>query len=96
MLKGLEWDPLQQRRKEARLGMLYRIHRGLVDVNQELHLRPSDSRTRGAFYRDRVSSPMYAATFFPRTIVDWNQLPSSVTAVDNLDGFRSSLRAVAR
>ena len=95
MLQRLEWDPLEQRRKEARLSMLYRIQHDLVDIDKELYLKPSDSRTRSRFYRERISSQIYANTFFPRTMADWNQLAASVTAANTLEGFRASLHAAS-
>jgi hypothetical protein len=36
---------------------------------------------------------MYTNTFFPRTIVDWNGLASTVTAAETLDAFRARLPA---
>jgi hypothetical protein len=36
---------------------------------------------------------MYTNTFFPRTIVDWNGLASTVIAAETLNAFRAHLPA---
>ena len=99
MLRSLDWNTLQQRRKEASLGMLYRIQHDLVDIPKDKYLplsnqsrkNTSDSRTHIRFYQERITGRMYTNTFFPRTIVDWNGLASTVTAT--LDVFRARLPA---
>ena len=48
MLENLKWDSLEQRRLHNRLGMLYRIQNGLVDINSTTLCPPLDPRTRGA------------------------------------------------
>lgn len=101
MLRSLDWNTLQQRRKEARLGMLYRIQHDLVDIPKDKYLplsnqskkNTSDSITRIRFYQERTTGRMYTNTFFPRTIVDWNGLASTVTAAETLDAFRARLPA---
>jgi len=58
MLRSLDWNTLQQRRKEARLGELYRIQHDLVDIPKDKFLplsnqsrkNTSDSRTHIRFY----------------------------------------------
>ena len=74
MLKSLDWNTLQQRRKEARLGMLYRIQHDLVDIPKDNYLslsnqsrkNTSDSRTRIRFYQERNTGRMYTNTFIPQ------------------------------
>jgi hypothetical protein len=47
MLTSLEWQTLEQRRRISRLVVMYKIQHQLVDIDQDLYLRPGDSRTRG-------------------------------------------------
>ena len=47
MLTSLEWQTLEQRRRISRLVMMYKIQHQLVDIDQDLYLRPGDSRTIG-------------------------------------------------
>ena len=74
MLKDLGWDTLQNRRHDARLSMLFRIDRNLVDVEKDEFLKSGDSRTRGGhkFYHERIASAVYRNSFFPRTVESTN------------------------
>jgi hypothetical protein len=47
MLTSLEWQTLEQQRSISRLVMMYKIQHQLVDIDQDLYLRPGDSRTIG-------------------------------------------------
>ena len=95
MQEYLGWDTLQKRRLENRLSMLNRIDHQLVDVKKENYLQSGGSRTRGGhkFYQERTSSEVYRNSFFPRTVIDWNKLPHSVTAATSLEEFRECLCA---
>jgi hypothetical protein len=89
LLQQLQWDSLEQRRLHNRLGMLYRIHNGLVDINFSTLYRRSDSRTRGAdrLRQEHASHPALSHSFVPRTISDWNRLPTTVTFASSLEAF---------
>ena len=95
MQDDLGWDTLQNRRRDSRLSMLYKIDQQLVDVKKETYLQSGDSRTRGGhkFYQERTTSEVYRNSFFPRTVIDWNKLPHKVTAAESLEAFRGSLHA---
>ena len=92
MIQGLQWDSLENRRHTSRLQMLFKIKHGLVDVDKELYLKQSDSRTRGfsRFFQARTASEVYYNSF-PRTIRDWNKLPLQVTSATSLADFRAGL-----
>ena len=68
--------------RNGRLTMLYRIQHGLVDIHPDSYLQQSDRRTRGEhrLYQERIGSETYSYSFFPRTIRDWNMLPSGTTS----------------
>ena len=95
MQEDLGWDTLQNRRRDSKLSMLYKIDQQLVDVKKEPYLQSGDSRTNGGhkFYQERTTSEVYRNSFFPRTAIDWNKLPHKVTAAEFLDEFRGSLHA---
>ncbi|MEW8547040.1 MAG: reverse transcriptase domain-containing protein, partial [Candidatus Thiodiazotropha sp.] len=95
MIHELGWESLEERRRMARLSLLYKIHHGLVDMDQQAYLRPGDSRTRGhkGFFQEHISHEAYYNSFFPKTIREWNSLPNSVTSASTVDGFRASLMA---
>lgn len=42
MLKQLDWDTLELRRKKARLTMLYKMRHNLVAIDQQKYLKPAD------------------------------------------------------
>ena len=49
MLKELNWDTLETRRKKARLTLMYKLSHTLISINMESHLIPHpEPRTRGA------------------------------------------------
>ena len=56
MVKDLQWETLEERRRSNRLCMLYRIANNLVDIDQTIYLRFTDQRTE---------FPAYRNTFFP-------------------------------
>ena len=78
MVNKLQWESLETRRRNDRLTMLYRIQHGLVDIHPDSYLQQSDRRTRGEhrLFEERIGSETYSYSFFPRTIRDWNMLPS--------------------
>ena len=86
MQDNLGWDTLQKRRQDSRLAKMYKIDHHLVDMEKEKYLCSGDSRTRGGhmFYQERPTSEAYRNSFFPRTVIDWNKLPSTATAVESL------------
>ena len=46
MLQDLGWRSLEQRRADARLTLLYKIHHGHVPINASKYLRPMTRRSR--------------------------------------------------
>ena len=81
----------ETRRRNDRLNMLYRIQHGLVDIHPDSYLQQSDRQTRGEhrLYQEKTGSETYSYSFFPRTIRDWNMLPSGTTSAPTLEGFRA-------
>ena len=93
MMSNLGWDT-QKRRDLARLSMMYRIVHGLVDIPVQPYLTPSTSLTRGhdsRFYQIRTSNTTYQQSFFPRTIILWNQLPQTTVSQTTLEAFQNQL-----
>ena len=73
--------------------MLYRILNTLVNIEPSKFLRISDSRTRGAkrLHQEHTKHPALHASFFPRTIREWNGLLTSLTDSPSLEGFKRGL-----
>jgi hypothetical protein len=51
IIQRLKWKPLADRRKDARLVMLYKIDRELVAINKENRLIPTGRKTRKSHNR---------------------------------------------
>jgi len=83
MLEQLKWTPLEDRRKNACLSMLYKIRNQEVNIAASHKLLPPDriSRNGGtkSFQIPQCNTTTRKELFYLRTISDWNALPSSVT-----------------
>jgi hypothetical protein len=93
MMNDLRWQPLEVRRKTNRLAFLHKINNGLVDININDFVRRSDPRTRGAqrFHQERADHPALYHSFFPRTLREWNKLPTALTSVPCPAAFGAGL-----
>ena len=89
MIEDLQWDTLENRRQQARLQLLFKIHHGLVDIPATEYLKTSDARTRGGhrFFQERHTDKTFLNSFFPRTIKEWNSRPATVTSAATLEEF---------
>ena len=100
MLEALQWTELQQRRKRAKVIMLYRIVNHLVAISPQLYLIPRGVAltTRGHDTRfllpySRIQS--HQQSFYSSAISLWNELPTAVVTASTLEGFKDSLQTVA-
>ena len=94
MVQSLGWESLQHRWFTGRLSMLFRIQNGLINVTTD-YIQPNDTRTRGSqrLHQLQATKDIYKYFFYPRTISDWNRLPTSVTDVQTLQEFRKGSQA---
>ena len=92
----LGWEPLQKRRQFDRLTSLYKIQLGLVETDTSDIVWSNNKRTGGQqrLYQPAAAVTAYKTYFFPRTIRDWNLLPTSVTDAATLEEFRVGLGAI--
>ena len=94
IISTLGWDTLQKRRDLARLSMMCPIVHHLVDIPVEPYLTPSTSMTRGhdsRFFQIRTSNTTYQQSFFPRTVILWNQLPQTAVSQTMLEAYQNQL-----
>ena len=95
MLSKLDWVPLAERRHDARLTMMFKIINDLIAIPAEEYLTKPSSRTRAgtsnSYRQYTTKTSTYANSFFPRTIKDWNSLPTDIKAVGSLDQFKEGL-----
>ena len=95
MLEQLDWETLEQRRRKARLTMLYKMHYNLVEIDHQKYLEPAGRSSRHMHkfsYKVPASKTNYHLfSFFPNTIRDWNSLPLNVVEAQSVNSFRAKL-----
>ena len=95
MLEDLDWPTLQVRRLKTRLIMFYKIIHFQVAIYPSDLLFHSDSRTRqsnpNCYKHIQTSKDAYKYSFYPRTIIQWNQLPSSIVTAETVESFKGLL-----
>ena len=98
MINSLGWLPLKEQRRAHRLKYLHKIKHQDVDIDPGHLLQSSDSRTRGRgrIKQQETKSTVYHQSFYPRTIREWNQLPTSITDIDAGEGFAAALDGLLR
>ena len=95
IIQRLKWRPLADRRKDARLVMLYKIDRELVAIDKENRLIPPGRKTRQAHNRSfQIPSSRIDTrkiSFFPRTVRDWNLLAPDIVEMDIPEAFKARI-----
>ena len=97
MLDQLQWPTLEERRRKARLVIMYKYHNGLlhIDTNKPPTRNPdarNTRRTHAAAYHTYSHSTDYRKfAFFPRTLCDWNLLPSTSALAATVGEFKSRI-----
>ena len=98
MLSNLWWEPLQDRRKIARLTMLQKIRQGQVAISAESFLQPASSRHSSgqlnhiqSYIKPTSRSDFYLQSYFPHTINDWNSLPEHIININDIQLFKSAV-----
>ena len=95
MLNCLSWPSMEERRRQYRLAVMYRILHNQVDIHWQSFLTKTSSSTRG--HSCRVFVPLcknhvYASSFFPLTSIDWNNHTFDPADAPSLDIFTRKLR----
>ena len=82
MLKDLNWCTLAERRKIARLAVFHKAHEGHLSIPVQNLLHPVTCPTRRTHNKSYIelqpNKDTYKYSFLPRTVTDWNALPSSI------------------
>ena len=95
MVKELGWQPLEERRRNNRLQLLFKVTNNLVEIPLSYHPTLRDPQPRRGnnrqYQRPHSEVNAFHNSFFPRTISDWNGLCSSAVAADSLESFRRCL-----
>ena len=96
ILHHLKWPSLEQRRLEQRLTVMFKIQNDLIAIPIPDYVqRQKTSHTRQYHpAKFRVMAPKsntYKFSYFPRTIQDWNSLPTSILNTQQLHKFKTAL-----
>ena len=79
MIKQLGWVTLEQRRLLSQLNLFYKIQQGLVGISLPPEVCPLDRTSRlpnvSPYRHIQPNYDIYKYSFYPRSIVMWNQLP---------------------
>ena len=97
MLSTLQWPSLQERRRVARLTMLFKIKHGLAvapHVKQRLKTLPSRARRGHKQQLERIpgKAQYHQCSFLPRTIRDWNRLSQHTVEATTTTSFVARVR----
>ena len=96
MLVTLAWRPLEYRRVDARLCMLYKIVNGYVAIPPDPYLLPFTRSSRlhhsNAYQIPYSKCDYHLYSFFPRTIRTWNTLPQQIVDSETIDLFKDKIQ----
>ena len=94
MLRGLDWRVLEQRRVDSRLSILYKIGNHLVAIDENLYLQRGTGGREYQYRQLRTDKDYTRFSFFPRTVIQWNQLPSQICLQESLDSFKTRVARI--
>ena len=96
ILENLNWPTLQERRRWARLILLYKVLHDLLTIPScYLPARSSELRARYSHnlklvpYQPRIDA--YKYSFLPRTVPEWNRLNDEIVETDSVEVFRQRI-----
>ena len=102
MLKSLQLDTLEERRRANRLTFVYKILKEDVAVpSNEIGIERNPRAARGLATQDKLIVPRCNTTelqkhFVARSIPEWNRLSQYITLADSVQIFRSRLAGAPR
>ena len=96
MMQELGWKPPQERRREPRLIMMYKILNNLVAIPPTDHLTFNPRQPRNKHGQQLLHKTCqidnYKFSFFPNTIKDWNSLTEAEVGCLNLGQFKTAVQ----
>ena len=97
-LQHLQWESLESRREATRLSLFYKGNHNLAAISIPNYFSPQINTITRQYHPLKRIQPStktnpYKFSFFPRTIVQWNKLPSDILDSDNLNSFKANLNS---
>jgi hypothetical protein len=97
MLQELKWTSLQQRRQEQRLVNLYKCVNNINALQIPPYVVRPTRTTRGqnsnSFIPISCNNDSYKYSYFPMTLLEWNNLPERVVSQKTVETFKTSLHS---
>ena len=95
LVRQLELQTLQERRKIDKVSLIYKIRTGEIDIPAEPYLKPTSRKTRGQVFKYHVPQSKkncHLHSFFPSAIRLWNTLPETSHTATSVSAFKASLK----
>jgi len=89
-MNELGWKPLNERRKEQRLVLLFKIAIP-AENNIKYNQRPSRTSNSKQIKVLSATTEIYKHSFFLRTVKDWNTLTESAVSSKTVEGFKAAI-----
>ena len=100
LLKDLQLETLEERRRQLRLLFMYKIVHGVVALSPEsldltLSSQPSrQNKNKFKLFRPRAHTTELQNSFLHKTIQEWNELPDSIAQADTVSSFKCRLSSL--
>ena len=92
MKANLEWEPLEVRRKTARVSIFHQALQGRLAIPMQNVLRPAQRSSRHVKYTQiQTNKNCYKYSYIPKTLVDWNAIPEHITSIEDKDKFKAAV-----
>ena len=93
MLQELKWTSLQQR-QEQRLVNLYKCVNNINALQTPLYVvRPTRGQNSNRFIPISCNNDSYKYSYFPMTLLEWNNLPERVVRQKTVETFKTLLHS---
>ena len=96
MLDDLQWRSLEQRRTDSRLCLIFSLVHGLLQIPHTQYLQPAHTTTTRknhnlTYQQFQARTDYFKYSFFPSTIIIWNNLPSQLVHSTSINSFRAQV-----
>ena len=101
MISHLKWEPLEHRRANQRLTLMYKSVHKLIAVDTELYqTKPTregvSTRKHSSISFEKLpaNKDCYKYSLYPRTFAEWNCLPARVRDAPTIGTFKDNVKLV--
>ena len=95
-MEELDWRTLADRRKIARLAVFHKAHDGHLSIPvrnlQHPVTRPTRRTHNKSYIEIRANKDTFKYSFLPRTLTEWNSLPSTLVNMEEPKEIKAQLQ----